>query len=483
MKVNAIIGAIVGSVVLVSASAYLLSGNGNITLKKEHKASAPEWLEKNSNKVTRELYEINQSVVPKLTDYITETNELFRLKRLDFNAIATLKPEKLSLAYSGEEAISVKTQYVKLISAVKQIVDDKIAEKHQAIRDAEDISNNYEIELATLSLKQQGYREKVQTVYDLKDQAIAKQEASEQAVKAYSLQLSSVLNQHPSFTKTLKDKYFERPKMREGVCKETIVSEYRTLEVAYTVQNFCFSSKINVAKNTADNLAKDTKTMSEIEITLRAIALEKIEQGETYNKAGGKSGYKQQIRSFSRGGIEAVKKSAKAEYGNTDSGFSYKIKSVNEKLTANNRKIAHQKEAASIIPSKQIKHSIELKALKPLSEKLDTLILQYLNASFVNAIGEPAQKSTEDYSLIQLDESEDIYLVKDSYVTDTETEVEFYLVNTQVLLESPAIQKHFDGKEIPVSAAANVDGLILWRGGEVNYPRIGVRLTELLTAK
>lgn len=120
--------------------------------------------------------------------------------------------------------------------------------------------------------------------------------------------------------------------------------------------------------------------------------------------------------------------------------------------------------------------------LKLLSDNLDKLILQYLHASFVNAIGESAQKSTEDYSLIQLDESEDIYLVKDSYVTDTKTDIEFYLVRTQVLLESPSIQKHFDGKEIPVSAAASVDGLILWRGGEVNYSRIGVRLAELLAA-
>jgi hypothetical protein len=60
MNVDVLMKVLVGAIVFIATSAYVLSGNSDIVLKKEHRASAPEWLEKNSNQVTRELYEINQ---------------------------------------------------------------------------------------------------------------------------------------------------------------------------------------------------------------------------------------------------------------------------------------------------------------------------------------------------------------------------------------------------------------------------------------
>ncbi|MDP2559628.1 hypothetical protein [Psychrobium sp. 1_MG-2023] len=473
----------VGIIVLLSVSTGAFSANHDIVLKKEHGALSPLWLKKNDNKVNRKVYEVNHSSIPALKAYIKETNELFKLKKIDFDTIRALNPELLSLAYNGTEAGDVKAQYNHLIRSVQQVIDDKIARKHQAIRERELLSQNYEAQLITLANNQRDYRAMVQGVYDLKEQIITKQALSKEAVKEHSSQLSKALNQHSALNRVLQDNHFERPKMRAGACKQNIVTKPRRLEVAYTVQNFCFSSKISVVKDSAEALAGDSKVMSAIKNKLMAIGLEKIRQGNTFNKPQGQPGYTQEIKGFSHGGIESVKKAAKEKYGHSERGFGFAIKKVEKKLASNNYQITYQKQRVNVIPKKELIHSTGMKALKPLSNELDRLISKYFAASFVNAINESVNEFITDHALIELEESENIYLVRDSYETDTQIEVEYYLVNPKVLLENPAIKKHFDGKKIPVTAAAKVGSLVLWRGRDVNHSRIARRLVDILSTK
>ena len=463
----------IATTVFISFSANALWGS-DISIVKEHQPVAPEWVKKNDNEVTRKVFEIEKTKLPLFESYVAETKSLYKLKYIDFDNVSTLDPSQLKLAYAGKEATELRELYVEMINAVKQIIDTKIEQRQQGIIDSKKLSESYQMEIKNLETKQQGYRAAVQRVYDLKEQTVNAQTLSEQAVKDRSAALVAQLNQHTAIPKPLKSKYFERPKMKVGACKETIINKNTSVQLAYTVQGFCFSSKIRVEKNSANSLLNDAPMMSQLESTITAIAIEKIKQG-------GQSGYKHKIRSFSHGGIEDVKKVAKAEYGNTDKGFSFKIKSLNKKLAANNRKINAQIENALNIPVKELKHSQQLKALAPLALKLDALSKKYLNAQLIALIGKPIKQSTENYQLIELDESNNLLLIQDSYPSAEHDQRELYLVNPTLLQENSKIKHNFAGKDIPARAAIMVNGMLLWRGNEAYYARTAPSIVNFLS--
>lgn len=477
---NKIIYMSVATALVLPLAANALWGS-DITIKKERQPIAPEWVKKNDNQVTRSVFEIDKSALPAVNGYLEESQRLFKLKYIDFDTISTLNPAQVKLTYKGKEATQLRDQYVVLINSVKQVIAGKVAQRQQAILDSETVSKGYAMEIARLEANREGYRATVQAVYDLKDETIAAQKVSEQSVKDYSAQLVAVLNQHPALTKALKDKHFERPKIKSGQCSEPVISKKTSIQVGYSVQGFCFSSKFKVAKNSADSVTSDGRVMSALEGKLTAIAQEKIKQGETYKKTGGQPGYEQEIKAFSHGGINDVKIAAKEKYGSTEKGLSRKINNLNKKLASNNRQIATKKANVAVIPRKELMRSEELKALKPLSEQLDVSIIQYLDASLVHIMGEPIKQSTEDYQRIELDESTGILLVKDSYPSGTKDQVELYLINPTMLQESKAIKKHFDGKAIPTRAAASENALLLWGGEEASYARAAPSLKNFLS--
>lgn len=470
------------AIIIASTATLLLSGCGSeIVVKKEHPPVAPEWVTKNNDEVNRTIFQVNKTALPALNNYLDEREGLFQLKYIDFEKLPSLDPTKLALAYTGKEANLIQDKYVELINSVKKITDIKIAERQQAITKSKAVSQDYVMKIEALELNREGYRRDVQAVYDLKEQTIEAQKVSKQAVKDYSAQLSAVLNQHESIDKSLKSRYFERPKMKEGSCSEAVISESRSIEVAYTVQGFCFSSRFKVERDTADALLNDSQVMSELESKITAIALEKIKQGDTYKKEGGKPGYSQQIRAFSYGGIQDVKSAAKKQYGGTEKGLTYDIKSLNKRLASNNRKIETQIKNVSNISKRDIIHSAEMKALTPVAEQLDALIAKYLDASIVQIIGKPIKQSTEDYHLISLDESEGVLLVEDTYPSGSKKQVELYLINPTILQTSEKIKKNFDGEEIPARAAARVDALRHWKGDEAYYARSAPSLASFLS--
>lgn len=465
---------------LLSTSTQAFWG-ADINLEKERQPIAPEWVKNNDNEVTRNIFAIDKSALPAVNNYIEEVNRLFNLKRLDFDTISTLNPMQLKLAYQSSEAKKVRTQYAKLINSVQLIIDEKVAIRQRALLASEVVSQDYVMQIEILKANQAGYKTMVQAVYDLKDQTINAERLSKESVKESSAQLVTTLNKHPSLSRPLKNSYFERPTMKEGNCSEPVISQSSSIEVAYSVQGFCFSSKFSIIKNTADNLTSDKQIMSQLESKITAIAQEKIKQGETYKKEGGQEGYSQQIKAFSYGGIQSVKVAAKKQYGSTEKGLGFKIKSLNKQLASNNRKVASQKLNVAKVPLKELRHSPELKALKPLSDKLDVLIGRYLDASIVNIIGNPIKQSTEDYQSIELDESESLLLVKDTYPSNAGEQVELYLVNTNILQESAAIKKHFYGKPIPVTVAARANGLLQWHGKHANYSYIASSIAHFLS--
>jgi hypothetical protein len=478
---NKITNMSVVTAILISSSANAFWGS-EITVKKEHPPVAPEWVKKNNDEVTRTVYQINKSALPAMNRYLKERESLFHLKYLDFDTLPTLDPMQLKLAYNGKQAKFLRAQYVELINSVKLVIDGKVALRQQALLESETISQNYVMQIEALKLNREAYRTTVQAVYDLKNQTIKAQKMSEKMVEDYSSQLTDVLNQHSSIPKHLKSNYFERPKMNAGKCDELIIKTNKSVEVAYNVQGFCFSSRFNIDKGTVDEFVTDDKVMYELEENITAIALEKIMQGETDKKEGGKPGYKQKIKAFSYGGIEDVKREAKEKYGSTEKGLTYKIKSLNKKLASNTRKITSQRKNVSNISHKEVMHSTEMKALKPMSKKLDTLILKYLDASFLNIIGKPIKQSTEDYHLIALDESEGILLIEDTYPDSAKEQVELYIINPSILQKSKNIKRSFDGEDIPSRAAASVDALRLWRGQEAYYPQTAPSLARFLSA-
>lgn len=470
----------IATTVFISFSANAMWGS-DISIVKQHQPVAPESVKKNDNEVIRKVFEIEKTRLPLFENYVAETKSLYKLKYIDFDNVSTLDPSQLKLAYAGKEATELRELYVEMINAVKQIIDIKIEQRQQGVIESKKLSESYQMEIKNLEARQQGYRAAVQGVYDLKEQTVNAQTFSEQAVKDLSAALVAQLNQHTAIPKPLKNKYFERPKMKVGACKETIINKKTSVQLAYTVQGFCFSSKIRVEKNSANSLLNDAPIMSQLESTIIAIGLEKIKQGDTFKKQGGQSGYKQKIRSFSHGGIEDVKKAAKAEYGNTDKGFSFKIKSLNKKLAANNRKINAQIENALNIPVKELKHSQELKALAPLALKLDALSKKYLNAQLIALIGKPIKQSTENYQLIELDESNNLLLIQDSYPSAEHDQRELYLVNPTLLQENSKIKHNFAGKDIPARAAIMVNGMLLWRGNEAYYARTAPSIVNFLS--
>lgn len=356
------------SAILISSSANAFWGS-DLSIEKERTPIAPEWVKKNDDTVMRKVFAVDKSDLPAVKNYIAEIKSLFKLKYIDFDTISTLDPTQLKLSHESQVASSVKNQYVKLVDSVKAIVDVKLQARQQAVIDRETLSKNYAMEIANFEERQQGYRTAVQAVYDLKEETIKAKALSEQAVKDLSATLVAQLNQHSAMPKPLKNNYFERPKMKSGHCEEAIISKDTFVQFGYEVQGFCFTSKFRIENKSADSLLNDTQMMSALESKITAIAQEKIKQGDSDRKEGGKPGYKQQIAAFSRGGIEDVKKAAKAQYGNTDKGFSFKIKALNKKLASNNRKIVKQKQNVLHVPAKELKHSQELKALKPLSDE------------------------------------------------------------------------------------------------------------------
>lgn len=470
----------IGAAILISSSASAFWGS-DINIEKDRAPLAPRGVEKNNNEAKRKVFEVDKSALPAVKQYLVETKSLYKLKYIDFANIAQFDATQLQLSYVSDEAKLVKNQYVDLISSVKEVVDVKVQQRQQAILDNEKRSKNYEIEIASLQENQQGYRTTVQAVYDLKEQTIKAEEISEQAVKDYSALLAEALNEHAALSKPLKSKHFERPKMKAGSCKEAVVSKKTSVQLAYDVQGFCFTSKIKVKKNSADILLNDAQMMSELESKMTAIALEKIKQGDTYKKEGGVAGYKQEIKAFSQGGIENVKRAAKAQYGSTDKGFDFKIKALNKKLAANNRKIVAQKKNVFDIPVRELRQSQALNALKPKIASLDTLIAKYLDAYYLNFIGEPIKQSSEDYKVMGLDASKGILIVEDSYPSDGNQQLEVYLINPTILQENAAIKKQYDGKNIPTVSAAKVNGLLLWRGKEINNARISRSLVTFLS--
>lgn len=465
---------------LLSTSTQAFWGS-DINLEKERQPIAPEWVKKNDNKVTRNIFAIDKLALPAVNNHIEEVNRLFSLKRLDFDTISTLDPMQLKLKYQSSEATKVRVQYAQLINSVQLIIDEKVAIRKRALLASEIVSQDYAMQIEVLKANQAGYKTMVQAVYNLKDQTIEADRLSKESVKEYSAQLVTALNKHPSLSRPLKSSYFERPKIKIGNCSESVKSKSSSIEVAYSVQGFCFSRKFSIVKNTADSLTSDKQVMSQLKSKIITIAQEKIKQGDTYKKEGGQEGYSQQIKAFSHGGIQSVKIAAKKQYGSTEKGLGFKIKSLNKQLASNNRKVASQKLNVAKIPLKELLHSPQLKALKPLSDKLDVLISHYLDASIANIIGEPIKQSMEDYQSIELDESESLLLVKDTYPSNTGEQAELYLVNTNILQESAAIKKHFNGKPIPVRVAVGANGLLQWQGKYANYPHIVSSIAHFLS--
>jgi len=467
----------VATTILISSSVNAFFGS-DLSIKKERPAVAPEWLKKNDNEVTREQFVIRKSTLPAVNRYIAESKKLANLRFINFNELTSIDPSQLSLTFEGPQAQAVQQQYVKYINDFKAVLESKVSQRKLAIVDTQRVSEEIEAQIIELQQKQLGYQQAVQAVYDLKENTIQAQQMSEQAVMDFSTRLATQLSGHEAIPKPLKAKYFVRPKMKEGSCEDAVITKSTSVQLGYELQGFCFSSKIKVAKNSAERLLQDASMMSEIESKLTAIAQEKIKQGDTFKKQGGVEGYKQQIKAFSYGGIEDVKKSAKQEFGNTDKGFSYKIKSLNKELKSNNSKLASQNKRVNNVPLSELKGSPELQALKPIADQLDQYSALYLNDGFMQIIGKSIKMSSEEYQVIELDESEHLIMVKDSYPGANQQEIEWYLINPSILLENKAIKKHYDGKNIPTTAAARVNGLLYWQGSD--YLRITKSIAHFL---
>ncbi|MBW8191948.1 hypothetical protein K0504_12955 [Neiella marina] len=467
------------SMMAMSSSAHAFFGS-DVVLKKDHPPLEPTWVEKNDNEVLRSVYEIELSAQAQVDTYLEEHTSLLKLRYVDLETIDTIKPLELPLAYDGIEAKSVRTKYATYINTIVDGIEAKRQLRRQEIAQKELEQTNNVAELAQLEANRTAYVADMQVVYDERDSTIQKLADSEQRVKDLSAQLATFLNGNAPLKKALKDKHFEKPKMKEGNCEQPVETKSTSIAIGQSVEGFCFTAKISVEKGSSEAFAQNSGLMSAVNNAIAAIGQEKMNQGASYNKSTGRDGYKQQIKSYRYGGIRDAEIAAKEKYGSTEKGLGFAI----ERLTKTNNGLANsikrlQQNLASNAVS-DYKRNQNKEQLKAVYGELEIALISYLDASFEAIIGEPVQQSDENYLQIELSEFDGLLLVKDTYPASKGLQREVFLINTHNIVNSKAIQKHFDGKPISTRAAAGQDGLLLWQGAEANYPRIAKSVRHFL---